>query len=168
MVVASKLPNIVFLDVDGVVCNARACIAMGNTGVASYLDPVACMLVKRLCTENAARIVMSSVWREMYNKHALEAILNANCPGLGDLILPDELWWKTRSWKHSEDSSVTSDRGRGIEHWLFNNTSRFNNYVILDDMCDMRPLQDRLVRCDLYDGIGYRQWQAADKILKDL
>lgn len=162
----SKLINIVFLDMDGVVCNPRACIAMGNKGISSYLDPIACMLVKRLCVENNARIVMSSAWRGMYNKHALEAILNAACPGLGDLIIEDEVWWKTRSWVHSDDDKNTSDRGREIEHWIFNNITRFNNYVILDDMHDMRPLQDNLVRCSTYDGIGFFQWEEADKILK--
>lgn len=161
----SKLPNIVFLDMDGVICNPRACLAMGNTGISSYLDPVACMLVKRLCTENNARIVMSSAWRGMYDKQSLEAILNAACPSLGDLILEDAVWWKTRSWVHSDDVN-TSDRGREIQHWIFNNMTRFNNYVILDDMADMRPLQDNLVRCDVYDGIGYHQYMSAEKILK--
>lgn len=165
---ANKLPNIIFLDMDGVVCNLRACIAMGNDGVSSYLDPIACMLVKRLCVDNNAQIVMSSAWRDMYDKDAMMAILNASCPGLGELILQDPKWWKTAPWVHcdNERERETSDRGREIENWIFNNSSRFNNYVILDDMDDMRPLQDNLVRCSTYDGIGFFQYEAAGKILK--
>lgn len=162
----SGLMNVCFLDFDGVICTPRACFAVGDTGVSSYLDPIACLLVKRLCVENNARIVISSAWREMYDKRSLEAILGAACPGLGELIVSDEVWWKTRSWVHSDDDSNTSDRGREIEHWIFNNMSKFNNYVVLDDMHDMRPLQDNLIKCDVYEGMGYSQYIAAEKILK--
>lgn len=162
----SDLINIVFLDMDGVLCNPRACVAVGDTGISSYLDPIACMLVKRLCEKNNAKLVISSAWREMYNKRSFEALLGAACPGLGDLIIQDEVWWKTRSWVYSDDNGNTSDRGREIEHWIFNNMSRFNNYVILDDMADMRPLQDNLVKCCTYDGMGFFQYKSAEKLLK--
>lgn len=154
---SSKLQNIVFLDIDGVLCTPRACVATGNTGLSSYLDPVACMLVKKLCVDNNARIVISSSWRSTYDQLAVRAILNASCPSLGDLIVDDKDWWCTRSWVHSDDDD-TSDRGREITHWIYNNAYKFNNLAIIDDMADMRPLQESLIRCDVYDGFGYRQY----------
>lgn len=160
----SKLPNIIFLDMDGVLCNHRSSAAAGNKGITSYLDPIACLLVKRLCIEHNAQIVMSSAWRGMHVKHSMEAILNAACAGLGDLVLQDDKWWRTREWVFSEDREDTSDRGREIQHWI-NNALPFNNFVILDDMADMRPLQDSLVRCDVYDGIGFREYNKAKEIL---
>lgn len=163
----SKPPNVVFLDFDGVICTHRACAAVGDPGgTLSYLDPIACQLVKRLCTENNARIVISSSWRILYDRLSIEAILNAACAGLGHLMWSDDVFWKTRGWVHSDDDTHTSDRGREIQHWIANNLTNFNHLVILDDMADMRPLQDHLVRCDLYDGIGYKQYVAANQLLR--
>ena len=84
--------------------------------MSSYLDPVVCMLVKKLCVDNNARIVISSSWRSTYDQQAMRAILNAACPALGDLIVDDKDWWCTRSWVHSDDDDNTSDRGREITH----------------------------------------------------
>jgi hypothetical protein len=138
---------------------------MGDDGVASYLDPVACMLVKKLCLENNARLVISSAWRLEYARASIEAILSAACPGLGVLVWEEGDWWRTRGWVYSNDDS-TSDRGREIQEWIMANATRFNNFVVLDDMADMRPLQDNLVKCDVYEGMGYAQYKQAEVLLK--
>jgi hypothetical protein len=151
---------------DGVICNPRACIAVGNTSLYTYLDPIACLLVKRLCTENNARIVISSSWRTSHNKKSFQALLNAACPGLGELVWDDERWWKTVNGTVSDKWSDTSERGREIEDWIDKNNNAVNNFVILDDMADMRPLQDNLVRCSTYDGIGFFQFEEAERMLK--
>ena len=124
------------------------------------------MLVKRLCDENNARIVISSACREMYCKEAIEAILNAACAGLGDLVWNDEKWWRTTLWPYEGALGETSDRGREILHWLSNSGVLLNNYVILDDMADMRPLNESLILCSTNDGIGYSQYIAASAMLK--
>lgn len=165
------LPNIIFLDMDGVLCTNRACIAMGNTGSGfSYLDPVACMLVRRLCEECNAKIVISSAWRIIHDQFAMRAILNANCPNLGNYVWPSNIWWRTttNSYTNFEESCITSDRGREIRNWIQNHESEFNNFCILDDMADMRPLQDSLVRCDVFDGMGYREYHKAEKMLMEI
>lgn len=162
----SRLPNVLFLDIDGVLCNPRACLAVGNVGHGySYLDPVACMLVKRLCDECNARIVISSAWRQMFDKCAMEAILNASCPNLGNCIWPSSTHWRTCDWSYEEGVTNTSDRGREIKKWIDEHETKFNNFCILDDMADMRPLQDSLVKCDCYDGIGFNQYYQAEKLL---
>lgn len=162
----TKLPNIVFLDMDGVLCNPRACLAMGNVGGGySYLDPIACMLVRKLCDECNARIVISSAWRQEFSKEAMQAILSANCPNLGNYIWPSIHWWRTTVCAYEIGVSDTSDRGREIKDWIDNNETKFNNFVILDDMADMRPLQDGLVRCDPYDGMSWHNYYAAERML---
>lgn len=162
----TALPNIIFLDMDGVLCNPRACLAVGNVGGGySYLDPIACMLVKRLCEECNAKIVISSAWRQEFSREAMQAILNAACAKLGDYIWQSHEWWRTTNCAYEIGVSDTSDRGREIKHWIDKHETQFNNFCILDDMADMRPLQDSLVKCDCYDGIGFNQYYAAEKLL---
>lgn len=163
----SKLPNVIFLDMDGVLCNPRACLAMGNIGGGfSYLDPIACMLVKRLCDECNAKLVISSAWRQVFTKEAMQAILNANCPNLGNYIWPSAQWWRTVTHVHTDDWQQTSDRGREIRNWIQNHETKFNNFVILDDMMDMRPLDDNLVKCNPYDGMSWQNYHDAEMLLK--
>jgi hypothetical protein len=66
---------------------------------------------------------------------------------------------------YEEGATDTSDRGREIKNWIDNHETKFNNFVIIDDMADMRPLQESLVRCDIFDGIGFRQYEAAKSML---
>ena len=166
MTATSKLPNIIFLDMDGVLCTVRACLATGNTGAGySYLDPIACALVKRLCDECNAKLVISSAWRILYDRLAMEAILSAACPNLGRYIWQDSSHWRTGDWAYEEGITETSDRGREIKLWIDEHETEFNNFVVLDDMADMRPVQDSLVRCDFYDGFGYHQYNAAARLL---
>lgn len=154
---------------DGVLCTNRACEATGNVGMGfSYLDPIACLIVKRLCEDYDARIVISSSWRLDFSKEAMEAILSANCPNLGNYIYRSNIWWRTstHSYTNCTDAlTMTTDRGREIKQWVDNHEGKMTNFVILDDMADMRPVQDHLVKCDCYDGLGWHQWQAAKKIL---
>lgn len=161
------LPNIIFLDMDGVVCTPRACVAMGNTGAGfTYLDPIALMLVKRLCDENNAQIVISSAWRQMYDREAMKAILGAACPSLDRYIWPHHKHWRTSDFDFETGVSETTDRGREILRWVNEHETQFNNFVVLDDMGDMRPVQHALVRCDPYDGMGHAEFHAAGKVLR--
>lgn len=75
----------------------------------------------------------------------MRAILNAACPSLGDFIFTDAKWWKTKNFIDSYDNEGSSERGREISDWIYNNAETFNNFVILYDLADMRPLQDSLV-----------------------
>lgn len=153
----SKLPNIIFLDFDGVLCNPRACLAVGDTGCYSYLDPIACQLIKRLCTEHNCRLVISSSWRLLYDLYAIQGILNAACAGLGSLMYTTEKW-----------RTVSSDdgyRGREIKEWVDKYSTEFNRFVIIDDDSDMEPLMESFVKTDAYDGIGFMDYMKAKKIL---
>lgn len=160
-------PNIVFLDMDGVVCTPRACVAMGNTGLGySYLDPIALMLVKRLLDECNGKLVISSAWRQMYDRYAMEAILAAACPNLDRYFWQCNEHWRTTNCAYENGVTDTSDRGREIKVWIDKHETKFNNFVILDDMADMRPVQHALVRCDPYDGMSLENYKTAKRILQ--
>jgi hypothetical protein len=161
---SSELPNIIFLDFDGVICNPRACIATRDTGgVFSYLDPIACLLVKRLCEDNNAKLVISSSWRILYDRFSIRGILDAACPKLGSFMYSDDKWCTP---SHNGGNGYEFGRGREIHSWIRNYSTEFNRFVILDDDSDMEPYMDSLVKCETYDGIGYHQWHKAEQILR--
>lgn len=60
--------NLIFLDFDGVLNSVRSVIAYGREICfePQGIDPVALLLIKRLCEEAPAEIVISSTWRKLY------------------------------------------------------------------------------------------------------
>lgn len=161
---ASK-PNIIFLDMDGVLCNPRSSLATRNDGFYSYLDPIACLLVKRLCDDENAKLVISSSWRLNKDLDYMQSVLSAACPNLGNYILCSQTLWRTTSNVFTNDSG-NCNRGLEIKHWLDNHPSEYNRFVILDDNSDMEPLMDSFVQTDAYDGIGFNNFLAAQRILR--
>lgn len=158
-----KKPNIIFLDMDGCLVNPATCVSVGDTGCFSYLDPVSCGLVKKLCTEFDCRIVISSSWRLLYNKFAMQGILNAACPRLGSFMYMDDRWCTESFNGRSIDEY---GRGKEILAWINKYPTEFNNFVILDDDSDMEPLLDNFVKTDVYDGFRFAHFIEARKILK--
>lgn len=159
-----SLPNIIFLDFDGVICNPETCIAEGEIAGFNYLDPVSCRLVKRLCEELNCRLVISSSWRKLYDAWAIKGILGAACPSLGNYMYLDDRW-KTPSL-----NGVPYDehgRGKEIKQWIDTYSSEFNNFVILDDDSDMEPLMDNFVHTDAYQGFRLKDFIKAREILLD-
>lgn len=152
--------NIIFLDFDGVLCNARSSLAVGESGVYSYLDPIACQLVKRLCDKCNAKIVISSTWRLLYDYYALQGILNASCSSLGNYIASpaDKMQWRT-------EHLSGKPRGAEIKEWLETHAGLFSGFVIIDDDNDMEPFMERLVQTDTYNGIGFTDYIKAEEIL---
>lgn len=162
---ASK-PNIIFLDFDGVICNPRACLAVGNDGMYAYLDPVALLLIKRLCDENNAKLVISSAWRIGRNLDFMQSILSAACSRLGEYVWNHQEDWRTVSTVFDNDESFVSNRGAEIKEWLDRHPTSYNRFVIIDDDSDMEPLMDSFVQTDAYDGIGFNNFLAAQRILR--
>lgn len=165
-------PNIVFLDFDGPICNHRASLSVQEDKWGSgmdYLDPIALGLVKRICEEHNAKIVISSSWRTDYNLLGFQTILGAACPGLGKFVYNDQHHFRTVSWVFSEEQRIyVSDRGVEIQQWLLDNEGEWNNFVVIDDMADMRPVQDHLVKVDCYEGFGFHAYMQAKKILSGI
>ena len=157
------LPNIIFLDIDGVLCNPRSSLAVRNNGMYSYLDPIACLLVKRLCEDCNAKIVISSSWRIGHDLDYMQSVLNAACPSLGSYIWNSQTNWRTPTHVFVDDRR--SCRGDEIADWIARHSSEFNNFCILDDDADMGHLMESLVLCNPYDGIGFMEYHKAEKML---
>lgn len=164
---ADNLPNVIFLDFDGPICNHKASIASGESaygGGLSYLDPIALGLIKRLCEDCNAKIVVSSSWRTDYTLTTMMSLLGAACPGLGNYVWPHQQYWRTAQvWDY--DKEKVSDRGEEIDCWMRSNMFAYDRIVIVDDMADMRPYQGRLVKVDCYEGFGFHAYCKAKKLL---
>lgn len=158
--------NIIFLDMDGVLCAPRACYAVDNNGGLSYLDPIGCLLVKKLCVDFDCKLVISSTWRYGHtDRYNFGQILNAACANLGDFIYADDVNWRTPSIQHDPDDR--NRRGSEIRQWIKENDLGMKNFVILDDDSDIGPYQDHFAKCDVYDGLTFKAYQAARAILGD-
>lgn len=153
-----KLPNIIFLDVDGVLVNPETCIAEDDKCGYSYFDPISARLVRRLCEEHNCRIVISSSWRKLLNAESMKAILGAVCPRLGHYMYTDDRWCTI--------SPTNGYRGEEIKAWIDKYSSQFNSFVILDDDSDMEPFMDNFVHTDAYRGFRLEDFIKADKILR--
>lgn len=151
---------------DGVLCAPRACIAMGNEGGASYLDPVGCMLVRNLCEDFDCRLVISSTWRFGLTLESFKMVLNAACPNLGNYIFEDQIDWRTsEGLAHYPDPE--NRRGSEIQDWLRRNDLYTKMFIILDDDSDIAPYQDFHVKCHVYDGITFAAYLKARALLGD-
>ena len=152
---------------DGVLCTPPACIAVGNQGGASYLDPIGCHLVKNLCVDFDCKLVISSTWRlGNIERFSFESILNAVCPNLGNYIYHDDVWWRTpQNLKVYPDQD--NRRGSEIKAWLKHNDLATKMFIILDDDSDIAPYQAYHVKCDVYDGITFQAYLKARTLLGD-
>lgn len=157
--------NIIFLDMDGVLCTPRACIASGNFGCWSYLDPIACLLLRRLCEDFDCKLVISSTWRlGDINYLSFASILNAACPNLGSYVLRSDTEWRTaQSLRNYSDPD--NRRGAEIKDWLKRNDLITKMFIILDDDSDIAPYGDYHVKCDCYDGLTFQAYIKARALL---
>lgn len=111
--------KIIFLDVDGVLNNAK--YAMAQVDAAAW-DPACVERVRRMVNDTGAKIVISSTWRWM---HTLEwFVQQLQC----DVI--------------DATGSGCSSRGQEIQNWLDReHDDLIECFVILDDDPDMLESQ---------------------------
>ena len=155
--------KLIYLDFDGVICTNRACHAIGETGMNTYLDPTACKLVERLIVECDAKVVISSDWRL---KHSKTEIFNMLKSG-GHHIIANNLHTRWATPDLLRDPKPSS-RGKEIELSLAEIEAHdsVSNYVILDDVHDFMNYQEKnVVLCDQDDGIGFRDFCKAQNLL---
>jgi hypothetical protein len=140
---------------------------MGNQEIFSYLDPISCMLVRRLCADFDCKLVISSTWRlGNIERYSFEAILNAACPNLGQYVYRSDEWWRTtQGLEHYPDED--NRRGEEIKHWIKHNDLNTKMFIILDDDSDIAPYQNHHVKCDVYDGLTFRAYLKARALLGD-
>lgn len=145
-----KMRRIVFLDIDGVLCTARAHAAYAMKGGQwLYWDPLGCTLLRRLCKETCAEIVISSTWRN----HKDDLFTRLREHNLVEYLHED---WKT--------GASMSSRGEEIDVWIKNHFD-IGSYVILDDDRDMLPEQLSHFVFVEHDGISFENFRKMEAIL---
>lgn len=145
--------TVVFLDIDGVLCTERSCEAWRQRGLMQVLDPVGVGLLNFLLKDSGAKLVLSSTWRLAHDQGSMTAILQ----NAGLIDIPWHQNWKT--------PDRGASRGQEIEFWMEQH-GRPDVYLILDDDRDMLDHQlPFFVRTNMQDGISYRDFLMAKKIL---
>ena len=148
------IDKVLFLDIDGVLNSFRSAHAFGefphgfdDSNYAKF-DHVAVALIRRLCKDSGAKIVLSSSWRVI---HRFEEV------GLKlDLPIID------RTPSLNNRGRI---RGDEIKYWLdFNKCSC---YAIVDDDGDM--LEEQLpyfVRTSIENGLSYENYLQLNSLLE--
>ena len=115
--------KIIFLDFDGVLNSDRYIRDCGHTGV--VIDPTKMELLKRIVESTDARIVLSTSWKEHWEKNPAE------CDYSGQLI--NTIFARYGLEIYSKTPIVKPDRENEIKQWLSDNPDT-ENFVVLDDM----------------------------------
>jgi hypothetical protein len=124
---------IIFLDIDGVLNNMPW---MEENGFGT-LDPSNVQMLVRLVELTNADLIISSDWRRYHSYEVL-------CRRLLDAGLPDRFCGTTPCLEAEDDWDIVP-RGLEIDAWL--KTNRWSgSFLILDDLPDMEPHQDRLIQ----------------------
>ena len=150
--------NIIFLDIDGVLCTQRIGFDPGDDLTFIYrlnpLDIYSMKLLNELCSTFDARIVISSSWRKIHSENDIFEHFK-NHGFLGKF--------------HSDWSTpnLGGFRGKEINEWLLkNNFSNDDNYICIDDdSSDYFPWQN-VCSVDSYEGFGFKDFLFCSNILK--
>lgn len=143
--------KIIFLDIDGVVNSRRTCYAYGqlpHNACDKFFDDTALGMLRTLCSQTNAAIVLSSSWRYSHSHYDLGNELKL--PIVDATIM--------------HPTSIVP-RGEEIQEWL-NRHPGVTQYVIVDDNSDMLPSQlDNFVQTSFDDGLLFRDVTKMKNIL---
>lgn len=130
------MSNVIFLDFDGVITNAR--IGYFN------MDIYNVNFLRWICQQADVRIVISSTWRHHYKRAFWKTIFS-------EYLHKD---WATPATKFS------GSRGHDIQRWLEEHPDT-EKYLIIDDDYDMlKEQQANFIRTNTFDGILYKDMVA--------
>lgn len=133
--------KLIFLDFDGVLNSLRSCIAFHgypfpDPNTWYKFDKVAISLMRKLCKETGAKIVLSTTWRLSMNVDEVKAMFHElgfeNAPIIG----------KTPSYntRGSYSSYTHFSRGEEIEIWL----KAYERKDISPALCDPKSLGEEI------------------------
>lgn len=142
--------KVIFLDFDGVITTLES---------RWNIDSEKCKLVKRICDETGAKIVISSSWRKSNLEYTMKQFSKES------FLLYDYVVDVTKRLSISGSASITIPRGVEILEYIESHDS-ITNYVILDDDTDMLLWQrNHFVHTSTYEGINEKNVEQAIKIL---
>ena len=149
--------NVLFFDIDGVVCTLRSHFAFGDKGgLMQAWDITACQMIRKLCSKHHFKIVVSSTWRFRPDHCRLYLATY----GLIDHLYPhaDPAEWTT--------PKQGKNRGKEIKVWLGAHPE-VKNFIILDDdrdfLEDQKPFH---IHTDSSDGFSSQDFMAFEELVE--
>lgn len=150
------MDKIIFLDFDGVITHLSSDWEIDNKK---------CLLVKKICDETGAKIVISSSWRYSTVEKTIDQYK------LHDWVLTPYVVGVTEHLDMSTGWDLLSyfpQRGLEIAEYIQTSDDLIKNYVILDDSTDLLYIQkDHFIKTDTYKGISEENVQQAIQILNN-
>lgn len=139
--------KIIFLDIDGVLNTKYWYNQMSrSTPKDKYgyaFDPNAVANLKRIIDETGADIVISSSWKSL-ELTELENMWQERClPGTVLGITPNSVSDELLLNADLDNMELFHIRGEEIKEWLSRHGKNISNYVIIDDVDNMLPEQQK-------------------------
>lgn len=147
--VALRPPSVIFLDIDGVLTNAKTGYRHGDANCVGWLNTVT--------DQTGAAIVVSSTWRADPDIADILAGWGVTAEVIGTTPFLDE-----------QDASGLwrpKPRGDEIRAWLDANPGERRIVILDDDAHDFGPLTPRLVRTQSEFGLRYDEAKRAIALL---
>jgi HAD domain in Swiss Army Knife RNA repair proteins len=163
--VPDRVPKVVFLDIDGVLCTWRSHFAQGGPvsshGTMWALDREAVGLLNVMAANiGDVQFVIMSTWRLHFSKDEIIAHLRAN-RFAGNLHND----WCTPAVHHRLSEGADIPKGRDVRAWLEAHPD-VTTYVIIDDQAMVHPIDEaHHVRPRYDDGLSWENFRSVMSIL---
>lgn len=118
--------KIIFLDIDGVL-NSRAYDRKRNWNEQTEIDETRLPLIKEIVDATNAKIVLSSTWRQHWNKDP------NRCDVDGRYINKIFARFGLSIYDKTPDLGITALRREEISKWLKETEQEIDSFVIIDD-----------------------------------
>ncbi len=143
--------KIIFLDIDGVF-NSRTYDRKRNWNEQTDIDETRLPLVKKIVDETGAKIVLSSTWREHWDKAA------EKCDVDGIYINKTFAKFGLEVYDKTPDLGLSADRPDEIRSWLNSTKENIESFVIIDDYrYGWGELSDNFVKTNPHFGLGLEE-----------
>ena len=143
--------KILFLDIDGVL-NSRAYDRTRNWNEQTDIDETRLPFVKKIIDATGAKIVLSSTWREHWDK------TNEKCDADGVYINKAFAKFGLEIYDKTPDLGLKFDRPDEIKAWLESTQERIEKFAIIDDYSyGWGSLSDCFVKTNPHFGLGLEE-----------
>lgn len=143
--------KVIFLDIDGVL-NSRIYDRKRDWNAQTDVDETRLPLLKKIVQETGAKIVLSSTWREHWDKDC------GKCDADGVYINASLFKHGLEIFDKTPDLGRGADRPEEIRTWLNSAREPVESFVILDDCrYDWGGLSDGFVKTNPHLGLGLEE-----------
>ncbi len=140
--------KVIFLDIDGVL-NSRDYDRKRNWNEQTDIDESRLPLVKEITERTGAVIVLSSTWKEHWDKDP------ALCDDDGEYINRTFQKYGLEIYGKTPDIGRYAERPDEINEWLKEHTGEVESFVIIDDYrYGWKELGEYFVKTNPYRGLG--------------